>query len=104
MRSWKAGPCACLAASIFFHRYTPPPRRELSSNRKALWIKFGLACHTGTVALNLFRISSRLIPSGIFHSTISVIMIVTPVTQHWIYTLASAFSVQSFDHLVGDGE
>src|SRR5262249_39713760 len=66
---------------MFFHRYTPPPRRELSSNRKALWIKFGLACHAGTLALNLFRISSRLIPSGIFHSTISVIMIVAPVTR-----------------------
>jgi hypothetical protein len=30
----------------------------------------------------LDKTSSRLIPSGIFHSTISVIMIVAPVRRH----------------------
>ena len=57
---------------------TPPPRRDFSSKRKALWIKFGLACHVGTLVLNLFMMSLRLISFGIFQSTISVIMMMVP--------------------------
>jgi len=52
-------------------------RRCRSSNKKALWIRSGLACHIGKRARYLVMASARLIPSGKRNNTISEIMVAT---------------------------